>query len=220
LSNWVRRFAGARAASALIVAVVVVACEAPPQPRSIEDFMEDGFAREGVLARCNADRDATAGDVECKNARRAAVVVAAEKEDERLRALELESQRKLVAMRDRVARQERAEQDAAAAAKAAAEAAYEAQWRDPSGAARAQQPSASGQAPVFGAPLGQKMPSMNDPRQLDEFTVQSLSDVPARPELQAVAAEPPPNEIAPPRVEIERNAVIPRPFRGGDAEAR
>ena len=85
--------------------------------------MEDGFAREGVLARCNADREATAGDVECKNARRAAVVVAAEKEDERLRALELESQRKLVAMRDRAARQEQAQQDAAAAAKAAAEAA-------------------------------------------------------------------------------------------------
>jgi hypothetical protein len=199
---------------------MVVACEAPPKPRSIEDFMEDGFAREGVLARCNADREATSADIECKNARRAAVVVAAEKEDERLRALEQESQRKLVAMRDRAARQEQAQQDAADAAKAAAEAAYEAQWRNSTGAARSQPADASGQAPVFGAPLGQKMPSMSEARPVEEFAPQSLSEVPARPELELAAAEPPPNEIAPPRVEIERNAVIPRPFRNGDAEAR
>ena len=220
LSNWVRLFSGARVASALIVAVVVVACEAPPKPRSIEDFMEDGFAREGVLARCNADREATGGDVECKNARRAAVVVAAEREDERLRALELESQRKLVAMRDRSARQEQAQQDAAAAAKAAAEAAYEAQWRDSSGAPRTSPAGQGAQAPAFGAPLGSKMPSMSEPHRDDEFAPESLSEVPARPELELAAAAPPPNDIAPPQVEIERNAVIPRPFRNGDSETR
>ena len=180
--------------------------------------MEDGLAREGVLARCNADRDATAADVECKNARRAAVVVAAEKEDERLRALELESQRKLVAMRDRSARQAQAEQNAASAAKAAAEAAYEAQWRDPSGAARNPNGNQDSHAPVFGAPLGQKMPSMTEARQVEEFAPQSLSEVPARPELE-VAALPPSNDIAPPQLEIERNAIIPRPFRG-ESDAR
>jgi hypothetical protein len=213
LSNWVRHLSVARVASALIVAVVVAGCEAPPKPRTIENFMEDGLAREGVLVRCNADREATAGDVECTNARRAAVVVAAEKEDERLRALELESQRKLVAMRDRAARQAQAQQEAAAAAKAAAEAAYEAQWRNQGGARPAGAAGQGSQAPAFGAPLGQKMPSMSDAQRGDEFTLQSLSDVPARPELELAAAEPPPNDIAPPPVEIERNAIIPRPFR-------
>jgi hypothetical protein len=61
---------------------------------------------------------------------------------------------------------------------------------------------------------------MTEARRIDEFTPQSLSDVPARPELELAAAQPPANEIAPPQVEIERNAVIPRPFRNGDAEAR
>jgi hypothetical protein len=220
LSNWIRHVAVARAASALLVAVVVVGCEAPPSPRSIEDFMEDGLAREGVLARCNTDRVATAGDVECTNARRAAVIVAAESEGERLQALELESQRKLVAMRDRSARQAQAEQEAAAAAKAAAEAAYDAQWRNAGGAARGPAANQGAQAPAFGAPLGSKMPSMSESRPVDEFAPQSLSEVPALPELELAAAEPPPNDIAPPQLEIERNAIIPRPFRNGDSDAR
>ena len=42
--------------------------------------MEDGLARDGVLTRCNQDRDATLTDVECANARRAAAAVALEVE--------------------------------------------------------------------------------------------------------------------------------------------
>jgi len=199
----------------LIVAALLVACD-PPKPRSFEFFMEDGLAREGVLVRCNANRDATLDDAECSNARRAAIVVAAEAEGERTGDLERESERKLVALRNRGARAEQAEQDAASAARGAAKAAYEAQWQG----AKDAKPSSGDEdhaAPAaFGAPLGQKMPSMNETSRLDEAYDESLSRVPALPELEIAAVTPPQVEVTPPEVEIERAAIIPRPFREND----
>ena len=52
-------------------------------------------------------------------------------ERERSGELAEQSERKLIAMRDRAAREEQAEQLALATAEAAAEAAYDAQWVDP-----------------------------------------------------------------------------------------
>jgi hypothetical protein len=178
--------------------------------------MEDGFAREGVLARCNQSRD-PADDVECVNARRAASAIAAQEDSEKSSDRAAQSERKLVAMRDRSARAEQAQHDAEAAAQAATEAAYEAHWH---GAAPAQgSGDAKSAAPAFGAPLGQKMPSMSDSAKLNEIYGESLSQVPARPEIELAAVEPPKAEVAPPRVEIEKAAIIPRPFHQSDANA-
>src|SRR5687768_474466 len=69
-----------RAAIALLMAAGLAACAPQPEPRTVSLFMEDGLARDGVLARCNQDRDATSTDVECANARRAAAAVALEAE--------------------------------------------------------------------------------------------------------------------------------------------
>jgi hypothetical protein len=205
--------AGARAAGLLAAAFLIVACEQESKPRSFEFFMEDGFAREGVLARCNQSPEQ--GDVECANARRAASAIAAQADSAKSSERAAQSERKLVAMRDRSARAEQAQHEAEAAAQAANEAAYEARWRGDASA----QPSgdAKSAAPAFGAPLGQKMPGMSESAKLDETFGESLSQVPARPEIELAAVEPPKAEVSPPRVEIEKTAIIPRPFHQSDA---
>jgi hypothetical protein len=115
----------------LCAAFICVACE-QSEPRSFEAFMEDGIARDGVLARCDSD-PAASDEVECANARRAAAAVAAAVERMRSPELEQESERKLVALRDSADRQQHAEQLEQAEADAATKAEYEAQWVDPSG---------------------------------------------------------------------------------------
>ena len=173
----------ARGAGVLAVAIWLAACQQPAKPRSYEFFMEDGLAREGVLARCNQDRHTSVNDPECDNARRRAA---------RAQNYERESSRKLEELRDRAARKQQAEEQAAAAAKAAEKEAYESQWRD-KGAA-----SANGAGPISDNGADDR---------------ESLSQLPARPELKIAAVEPPKADVQPEKPEIEHAAVIPRPFR-------
>ena len=65
--------------------------------------MDDGLAREGVLTRCNQNREETLNDEECNNARRAASTIALEAERARAPALEQQSEAKLLALRERQA---------------------------------------------------------------------------------------------------------------------
>ena len=175
--------------------------------------MDDGFAREGVLTRCNESRDETLTDEECANARRAAAAIALEAERARAPQREQESEAKLLALRERDERRTVAEQDAAAAAQVAAEAAYEARWgRNPAGS-RAAGDVSPATAPAFGAPLGSVMPSMANSPSFDVYA--EGADPLGRRTLEVAAAEPPPNEmvIASPRIEMTDLAVVPRPFR-------
>lgn len=71
--------------------------EAPP--RTTADFLDDPIALEATLARCNADRTRTLRDPECQNAREAAHRISVEEEEQRLRKLEAQSQRKLDELR-------------------------------------------------------------------------------------------------------------------------
>lgn len=82
---------GLRAGVCLLLAAAIGACAPESKPRTVLDFMEDGLAREGVLTRCNQDRDATLQDVECANARRASATLAIEAE--RARAGDVEHAR-------------------------------------------------------------------------------------------------------------------------------
>jgi hypothetical protein len=189
-ARWV---AVARVAGVLAVAVWLAACQQAAKPRSYEFFMEDGLAREGVLARCNQDRNASVNDPECDNARRAAATIGGSGEHERAQNYERESSRKLEELRDRAARKQQAEEQAAAAAKAAEKEAYEAQWRDKGAAA-----SANGAGPISDNTVDDR---------------ESLSQLPARPELKLAAVEPPKADVQPQKPEIEHAAVIPRPFR-------
>jgi hypothetical protein len=87
-----------------LLAVVLAACAPKSEPRTVLDFMDDGFAREGVLTRCNQNRDETLADAECNNARRAAATIALEAERARAPELEQRSEARLAAtLRDRQA---------------------------------------------------------------------------------------------------------------------
>jgi len=149
-----------------LLAAALAACAPDPEPRTVSDFMDDGLAREGVLARCNRDREETLTDEECANARRATAAIALRAERDRAPALEQESEAKLLALRERAAIQTAAERDAQTAARAAIEAAYEARWRDPAGPRTAG--TSPSPAPAFGSPVGTVMPSMSSS---DSFAV-------------------------------------------------
>ena len=86
--------------SGALLLALLSGCE-EPQPRTFEEFMEDQFARDGTLVRCNEYRDETLNDIECANARRAASVVALREEQERRQQLEVESARKIDELRAR-----------------------------------------------------------------------------------------------------------------------
>ncbi len=80
-------------------ALAVAACVPEPPPRTTADFLDDPIALEATLARCNADRTRTLRDPECRNAREAAQRISVAEEEERLRKLEAQSQRKLEELR-------------------------------------------------------------------------------------------------------------------------
>ncbi len=111
----------------LTALLLIAACQ-KAEPRYFTDFMEDRFAREGTLARCNANREATMNDLDCANARRAASAIALREEQERRRALEVESEAKIEALRNEVERERQRALAAQAAAESAEKAAYEALW--------------------------------------------------------------------------------------------
>lgn len=104
-------------------------CTPEPQPRSFADYLEDRMLMDGTLARCNADRIGTHNDLDCANARRAAVTIALRVEEAKREELERESERKLSELRDELARREAREREALAAAEAAKQEAYEAIWK-------------------------------------------------------------------------------------------
>src|SRR5262245_9182163 len=122
-----------------LLAVVLAACAPKSEPRTVLDFMDDGFAREGVLTRCNHNREETLDDVECNNARRAAATIALEAERARAPELEQRSEAKLAALRD-----------------------------SGDGTGSAGTASAS-DAPAFGSPVGSVLPSMFPTPSSDEY---------------------------------------------------
>ena len=128
----------------MVLAGLVAACQGSQQPggRTFYDFKEDSVARDGVLSRCDSAPTVTANDLECIAARRAAAAVAIEQERTRTDGLDRQSERKLVALRDRSARQEQGEKTATA-------------------------PGAT----AFGAPIGSVLPSMKDSASVDPYEV-------------------------------------------------
>jgi hypothetical protein len=112
--------------------LLLAGCEGP-SPRSFTDFMDDRIAREGTLAQCNQNPVATADDIECANARRAAATIALRAERERREELERESERKLAALRSEMAERERIVRESTLAAARAEREAYESLWRSGAG---------------------------------------------------------------------------------------
>ncbi|MCH6555811.1 MAG: hypothetical protein IH797_04255 [Chloroflexi bacterium] len=93
--------------------------------------MDDSIAREGTLARCNQDREATAGDAECINARRAASALAARADEELREQREASSDVLRAAVRDREGYAQAAVRRAEASSQVAADADFEMSWEAP-----------------------------------------------------------------------------------------
>ena len=89
---------------------------------------------DGTIAFCNENAEETLNNIECANARRAAAAIALRQERERREAFELESERKLEALRDEMAERERIVRETAVAAARAELEAYESMWRRESAA--------------------------------------------------------------------------------------
>ena len=131
-----------------LLACLTAGCVQEPRPRSYTQFMDDSFAREGTLARCNQDREGTANDVECVNARRAASNLAARADEAQREQRDAESEILRAAASDRAASAQTAIMQAAEAAKENAEAQveaqyeaqYEAQWAEVDASAQSTQP--------------------------------------------------------------------------------
>ncbi len=115
----------------VLLAYFSTGCVEEPRPRSYMEFIEDTIAREGTLSRCNRDREATAREAECMNARRAASTIAARADEALREQREAESEAQLAAARERAEREQIAIRQTRAAAEANAEAEYEAQWTEP-----------------------------------------------------------------------------------------
>ena len=160
----------------MVLAGLLAACQGPqPGARTVFDFKEDSVARDGVLSRCDNGGEASANDQECIAARRVAAAIALEQERSRTGGLERQSERKLVALRD----------------------------RDPNGPRTATAPT--GAAPAFGAPLGRVLPSIGDSVSLDPLGTVPLPGRPSfqlgqvEPPASEIEIEPPklsPEDIA------------------------
>ena len=113
--------------SLVLIASHLAGCSAEIRPRSYMQFMDDSIAREGTLARCNQDREATSGDAECINARRAASAIAARADEELREQREASSDVLRAAVRDREGYAQAAVRRAEAASQVAADADFESQ---------------------------------------------------------------------------------------------
>lgn len=114
--------------SCAFVCLLLAGCEEAP-PRTFADFMEDRIAMDGTIAYCNENREETLNNIECANARRASVAIALRQERERREAFEIESARKLEALRAEMAERERIVRETTLAAARAEREAYERMWR-------------------------------------------------------------------------------------------
>ena len=121
----------------LSLCAVIAGCVNEPPPRSFTEFMDDRFAREGTLVRCNADRTATANDPECINARRAAAALAAQDDAAQRERRDAQSEARLLAARQREAVQQEAERRAQAEAQVEQQLADESQWEEEQTSAQA-----------------------------------------------------------------------------------
>ena len=124
-------------------AYLAAACaDEPPPPRNFAVFMEDRIAREGTLARCNADIEAASRNIECANARRAAAALALRRERELREQIERESAERLALMQDALRAREMEAARAAELAAAEEQRAYEELWDEPADAAPESAPGA------------------------------------------------------------------------------
>ena len=92
-----------------LVVLGLTGCEPPPEPRTIDDFLEDSIAMDAKLRACRNDRKMAARDPECKAARQAAAKLSAAEQAAQQDRMQKSSEEEL----DRLRRQQQARYEAA-----------------------------------------------------------------------------------------------------------
>ncbi len=202
-----------RAGITPLLAAVIVACAPQPEPRTVLDFMEDGLARDGVLTRCNQNRDETLTDEECANARRAAAALALEAERARAPELERESEAKLLAMRDREARRAAASRMRPRQLAPPPKRLTRLAGGAPGSPRAADGDGAPAAAPAFGAPVGTVMPSMTSRRRSTSTPTAPTRSVGVASRSRQPSRRRTTSCIQSPELELADLAIVPRPFR-------
>ena len=115
--------------SILLCALALAAgCAEEPQPRSVNELLDNPVLLESLLVRCAQNRSETRYDAECVSARQAVSIIEAREERERRDAFEAESARKRDALRRTQRAASEARRRAAEAERLRKEAEYLAQF--------------------------------------------------------------------------------------------
>ena len=128
---------------------LVAGCSEPPQPRSVQMFLDNPLVLEAALVRCSRNRAETRYDAECINAREANKIVSAREEATRRAEFEAQSERKRQALRRAQQAAAEARRRAAEAERRREEAAYLAQFGQlPTDGEQASSAEGSGNVPI------------------------------------------------------------------------
>lgn len=138
---------------------MVAGCAEEPQPRSVNDFLDNPILLEAAMVRCSQDRSRTRYDAECVNARQAVDRIQAKEEAAARAALEARSESKRNALRRTQAAAAEARRRAAEAQRQREEAEYLAQFGVlPSGNATVETAVDEGNLPIAEIPEARDEP--------------------------------------------------------------
>jgi len=159
---------------------LLAACGEEPQPRSVQEFVDNPQFLEAAVVRCAVNRDETRYDTECVNARQAVALIEAREDRARRERLEAESASKRAALRRTQTAAAAARREAAERARLRKEAEYLAQFGE------TLPPRTESDATDLGANIpGAVIPS---PPQQDQPDRLPVADEPVRPQPESTPA--------------------------------
>lgn len=139
---------------------MVAGCAKEPQPRSVNEFLDNPILLEAAMVRCSQDRTGTRYDAECVNARQAVDRIQAKEEAAARAAFEARSESKRNALRRTQAAAAEARRRAAEAQRQREETEYLAQFGvSPPGDTTTAEPVAEGNSPIADVPEARDEPA-------------------------------------------------------------
>jgi hypothetical protein len=139
---------------------MLAGCAKEPQPRSVNEFLDNPILLEAAMVRCSQDRSGTRYDAECVNARQAVDRIQAKEEAAARAAFEARSESKRNALRRTQAAAAEARRRAAEAQRQREEAEYLAQFGvlPPGDTTPPAEPVAEGNSPIADVPEARDEP--------------------------------------------------------------
>lgn len=136
----------------LATLTLIVGCNEPPPPRSVDEFMNNPILLEAAVVRCAQNRTESRYDAECINAREAIKLIEVKEEAKRRAELEARSKRKRDALRRTQRAAAEARRRATEAQRQREEAEYLGQFGDAESAGDGETASTFGNEPMVVIP--------------------------------------------------------------------